>query len=166
MARGLGGSAILTNNDPHLLTHDGAKILLAVSSTNRHVLVLHPLRPAMAAAPAVDDVVPTDNPAATDALAVDHVTTPANDSDPAIATAPDATTTDVSPTPSLTISRSSPPALMSGLVLDGDCAHQVFAHAAAARLGRILSHYGLAPVGPACRLHCQMAGPAAPLLTL
>ena len=78
----LGGSAILDNNDPHLLTRDGAKTSLAVSSTNDHVLVLY-------------GIVCSDNPAATGAtaaVAVHRAATPAGNSGPAFPIAHDATT--------------------------------------------------------------------------
>ena len=164
--RGLGGSAILTNHDPHLLARDGTKIPLAVNSANDHVLELFPLRPALASPLAVADIAPSATSVAANALATDSADTIASADvaiDSADAVAPDATlATDSDPalTPALDISRSLSPALMPGLTLDGDRAHQIFAHAAPARLDRILSHYGLPSVGPACRLHCCIFGRA------
>jgi len=76
--RGLGGSAIPTNHDAHLLARDGTKIPLAVNSANDHVLELFPIQSALAAALAVADVAPSSASVAANALA----TTPPTPSPP------------------------------------------------------------------------------------
>ena len=43
---------------------------------------------------------------------------------------------------------------MPGLTLDGNRAHQIFAHAAPGRLDHILDFHNLPRVGPVTRHHC------------